>query len=210
MSSEQRTSSFIFLKQRLMPFSSEAISASSSGQITCAPKFSVHPLKREHLGLPIGLNWKRQAVRPPLPSLSACRRGRSAGQSQRLKSRRDQGFFPPRSPRGQGQQSRRDSGRGGVSPVCAARGPPRPRRLASRRSPPWPLDCSRPGMSPVLSTRSRATPFHPISLQLQGSERPVPSRARDRHLRQLQPAAISERPPRGRLCPHLQRGLNQV
>lgn len=93
MSSEQRTSSFIFLKQRLMPFSSEVISASSSGQITCAPKFSVHPLKREHLGLPFGLNWKRQAVLPPLPSLSAYRRGRSAGQSQRLGSRRDQASF---------------------------------------------------------------------------------------------------------------------
>lgn len=92
--------------------------------------------------------------------------------------------------------------------MCAALGPPRPRRLASRRSPYWPPYCSRPGMSPVLSTRSRVSTFS--SHQLTAAAQRAPRSPADRHLRQLQPAAISERPPRGRLRPPLQRGLSQV
>lgn len=165
MSSEQRTSSFIFLKQRLMPFSSEVISASSSGQITCAPKFSVHPLKREHLGLPFGLNWKRQAVLPPLPSLSACWRGRSAGQSQRLGSRRDQASFRRGHPAA--RNSHPSVTRGGAE--CHRCALP-----ADRHAPGGSLHAvAHPGLRIALAPGCHLccrhevvpTPFHPISLQ---------------------------------------------
>lgn len=160
-----------------MPFSSEVISASSSGQITCAPKFSVQPPETGTLGSPLWTELKEASSPSTFAFAVRLQKGQERRPITKARKQEGPGFFPPRSPCGQGQPSLRDSGRGGVSPVCAARGPPRPRRLASCRSPPWPPDCSRPGMSPVLSTRSRANTFpsHQLTAAAQRAPSPQPS-----------------------------------